>query len=153
MAIKGQLTGMAGMYFVAAELSMRGYIVAPTSRNAQGVDLLVSNADGTIAIPIQVKTNSSSNKFWLLGEKCLHLKSENLFYILVNLKRPENEYFIVPNENIVEGIIEEKSKKPRAETENPSVWYSFPLGKAAQYKDQWYRLEAVLNRSDSRTGV
>lgn len=40
MASKGQMTGMLGVYLVAAELSRLGFIVSPTSRSAAGADLL-----------------------------------------------------------------------------------------------------------------
>ena len=41
MTSKSQLTGMTGVYLVAAQLSRRGYIASPTSRSAQTADLLV----------------------------------------------------------------------------------------------------------------
>ena len=37
------ITGMRGVYLVAAELSKRGFIASPTSRGAQGADLLVTD--------------------------------------------------------------------------------------------------------------
>jgi hypothetical protein len=43
MASKAQMTGMLGVYLVAAELSGRGFIVSPTSRSAFGADLLVTD--------------------------------------------------------------------------------------------------------------
>ena len=41
MANKSQLSGMRGVYLVAAELVARGFIVSVTSRSAAGADLLV----------------------------------------------------------------------------------------------------------------
>jgi len=38
LASKGQMTGMLGVYLVAAELSKRGFIVSPTSRSAAGAE-------------------------------------------------------------------------------------------------------------------
>ena len=35
MANEGQMTGMLGVYLVAAELSRLGFIVSPTSRSAR----------------------------------------------------------------------------------------------------------------------
>lgn len=37
------MTGMQGVYLVAAELSRRGFIVSPTSRSTRGADLLVTD--------------------------------------------------------------------------------------------------------------
>ena len=54
------LTGVAGEYFVAAELSRRGYIASITLRNTQGIDLLASDQNATRQIAIQVKTNQKN---------------------------------------------------------------------------------------------
>lgn len=51
------LSGVAGEYLVAAELSRRGYIASITLRNTRGIDILASNADATRSVGIQVKTN------------------------------------------------------------------------------------------------
>src|SRR5947208_2952399 len=79
------LSGAAGAYFVAAELSRRGYIATLTMRNARGIDLLVANSTATRSASIQVKTNQDSTKSWILDAKVEDLIADNLFYILVNL--------------------------------------------------------------------
>ena len=43
MTHKKQITGMRGVYLVAAELAAQGLIVTATSRSAFGADLLVSS--------------------------------------------------------------------------------------------------------------
>jgi hypothetical protein len=63
------LSGAAGQYFVAAELSRRGLIATVTLRNARGIDVLVSNAMATRSLSIQVKTNQYDNNKWLLDKK------------------------------------------------------------------------------------
>ncbi len=50
---------MAGEYFVAAELSRRGYIATLTLRNARGIDIVVADPDSTRSVGIQVKTSQS----------------------------------------------------------------------------------------------
>ena len=42
---KAIITGMIGVYLTAAELSKRGFIVSPTSRGAEGADLLVTDQE------------------------------------------------------------------------------------------------------------
>jgi hypothetical protein len=59
MATKGQMTGMLGVYLVAAELSRLGFIVSPTSRSAAGADLLVTDQECQKAWSVQVKTNKN----------------------------------------------------------------------------------------------
>ncbi len=49
-------TGLAGEYFVAAELSRMGHLALISLRNWENVDILASRADGTRTVSIQVKT-------------------------------------------------------------------------------------------------
>jgi hypothetical protein len=44
MKINSQLAGVSGEYFVAAELSRRGFIASITMRNTRGIDILAINA-------------------------------------------------------------------------------------------------------------
>lgn len=93
------LSGVAGEYYVAAELTKLGYIASITLRNTKGVDILCSNADATKSVAIQVKTNRRSGRHWVLNSKCEDYYADNLFYVFVclndNLKSPD--YFIVPS--------------------------------------------------------
>jgi hypothetical protein len=56
------LCGVAGEYFVAAELSRRGYVASLTLRNTRGIDVLASNSDATKTVGIQVKTNQTDRR-------------------------------------------------------------------------------------------
>ena len=67
MASKGQLTGMRGVFLVAAELSKRGFIVSPTSRSALGADILTTDQSCCKTFSVQVKTNAKNASFWLIG--------------------------------------------------------------------------------------
>ena len=46
-----------GQFFVAAEVSRRGYIATLTPRNTRGVDMLVACADASKSVGIQVRAN------------------------------------------------------------------------------------------------
>jgi hypothetical protein len=93
------LAGVAGEYFVAAELSKRGYIASVTLRNTKGVDVLCSNANATKAVGIQVKTNSGSKRSWILNQKAEEYFADNLFYVFVNLNdnKKHPDFFVVPS--------------------------------------------------------
>jgi hypothetical protein len=108
MAIKQQLTGMTGGYLVAAELSKRGFIASPTSRSAQGADLLVTDLYCQRSYAVQVKTNARTFNFWLLGSKAMNMASKNFIYVLVNLRKNETEYFIVPSKIIATNVLVSK---------------------------------------------
>lgn len=93
------LSGVSGEYFVAAELSKRGYIASITLRNTKGVDILCTNESATRNVGIQVKTNRGSNRSWLLNQKAEDYFDDNLFYVFVNLNdnKTHPDYFIVPS--------------------------------------------------------
>ena len=96
------LSGVAGEYYVAAELTAKGYIASITLRNTKGVDILCSNSDATKSVAIQVKTNRRSARDWVLNQKAENYFADNLFYVFVNLHegaRPP-EYFIVPSKTV-----------------------------------------------------
>ena len=96
------LVGVAGEYYVAAELSARGYIASITLRNSRGIDIIASNADASKTVSIQVKTNSGGKPVWMLSEKAEHFVAKDHMYVFVILKelgvRPD--YYIVPSARV-----------------------------------------------------
>ena len=101
------LTGVAGEYFVAAELSRRGYVASLTLRNTRGIDILASNTDATRSVGIQVKTNSGTKPHWLLSQKAESDIAENLYYVFVNLNGTDGpEYYIVPRAEVAKYVRE-----------------------------------------------
>jgi len=105
MASKAQMTGMRGVYLVAAELSRLGFIVSPTSRSTVGADLLVTDQNCKRAYSVQVKTNARTFNFWLIGKKAKETTSDTHIYALVNIRNNKRngekiEYFIVPSKNL-----------------------------------------------------
>jgi hypothetical protein len=97
--VTGVLAGVAGEYYVAAELSKRGYIASITLRNSKGVDVLCSNANATKSVGIQVKTCSGKATEWILNQKAEDYFANNLFYVFVSLNHnqaPPN-FHIVPS--------------------------------------------------------
>ncbi|MFP5203755.1 MAG: hypothetical protein ACLGP3_07745 [Acidobacteriota bacterium] len=105
MASKGQMTGMLGVYLVAAELSKQGFIVSPTSRSAAGADLLVTDQACQKAWSVQVKTNSHRPSFWLVGAHAERQKSESHMYVFVNNARGAKPEFLVARSEYVAGNV------------------------------------------------
>ncbi len=96
------LCGIAGEYFVAAELSCRGFVASITLRNTRGIDVLAANTDASRSVGIQVKTNQRPQAEWILNQKVESYYSDTLFYILVNLKTPGQrpDFYIVPSKEV-----------------------------------------------------
>src|ERR1700733_783754 len=112
MATKGQMTGMLGVYLVAAELSKRGFIVSPTSRSAAGADLLVTDQACQKAWSVQVKSNSGRANFWLLGAHAKRLKSESHVYVFVSDARGgKPEYIVAPSSHVAAKVDYQITKK------------------------------------------
>jgi hypothetical protein len=129
---KHQLTGMTGVYLVAAELSRQGYIASPTSRSAQGADLLVTDIECKKSFVVQVKTNATTFGFWLLGAKAKTFQSKTLVYAFVNLRKERTDFYLVPSAFVAKNVTESKPSTTRK-----SEWHSIKLETVKRYKDNW----------------
>ncbi len=131
MKVSPVLTGVSGEYFVAAELSRRGYIASITLRNTKGIDILVSNEDASKSVGIQVKTSHSKHKKWLLNKKAEDYHDKNTYYVFVNLKEigETPEYHIVPSQKVAAYV-----KRTHRE------WLKTPGKKGQQHKDNTMRV-------------
>lgn len=137
------LSGVSGEYFVAAELSKRGYIASITLRNSKGVDILCTNESATKNIGIQVKTNRGSSRSWLLNQKAEGYFADNLFYVFVNLNdnKSHPDYFIVPSKIVATQAkdthiewLKNPGKDGQSHIDNPMRKFSDPDEK---YRDKW----------------
>lgn len=139
------ITGIAGEYLVAGELSMRGYMASITLRNNDGIDIHVSKQFGSKnkIFAIQVKTNQSGKRSWPITKKAEMTKAENLFYVFVSFKdlqvRPE--YFIVPSSIVAKSIRNSHTKWLKTPARNGESHKDNNLRKftdnECQYLDRW----------------
>ncbi|MDO8589850.1 MAG: aspartate ammonia-lyase [bacterium] len=136
------LSGVAGEYFVAGELSRRGFLASITLRNTKGVDIQCSNGDASKSVSIQVKTNKGSSRKWVMNRKAEDYYADNLFYIFVNLNdnKKSPDYFVVPSK-----VAAEYTKKNHIE------WLGRPRRDGNPHKDNDMRKfvdleERYLNR-------
>ena len=139
------LTGVAGEYFVAAELSRRGYVASLTLRNTRGIDILASNPDATKSVGIQVKANSGNKTHWLLSHKAESDAAENLYYIFVNLNGTDVPgYYVVPRAVVAKYIREEHQKwlatpGQSGQVRNDNTMRTF-RDPDAKYRNAWHLL-------------
>ena len=146
-------SGIAGEYFVAGELSRRGFIAAVTLRNTAGVDIVASNERDSVNIQVKTRTVEKTSGSWQMGNKPLETKKEwnKSFYVFVAIhSNPENQdidYYVIPK-NILNGKMEnitkrflKKSKKTKQTLERCrrvlflDGQYSFPTLK--KLKNRW----------------
>jgi len=137
------LCGVAGEYFVAAELSRRGYVASLTLRNTRGIDVLVSDADATKSVGVQVKTSQGRRATWMVNAKVeTEDVAENLFFVFVTLNDlAAPEYYVVPKRVVGEYIrdshqswLKTPGRGGRPHVDTPMRKFADPDG---QYKDRW----------------
>ena len=141
--LESTLVGVAGEYFVAAELSIRGYLASVTLRNSRGIDIIASNSDASRSVSIQVKTSKKGAARWVMGKKAESFCSDNHFYVFVVLHetgiRPD--YYVVPSivvANYISGTHKAWLKgKKRDGTFRKDAGFRFFEDKEGQYKELW----------------
>jgi hypothetical protein len=81
MALDPQITGNVGLYYCCYRLSLQGWNVMPTARNARGVDIVAYSRDALRFIGIQVKALSKRNPV-PLGASLEKIMGD--FWVIVN---------------------------------------------------------------------
>jgi hypothetical protein len=102
-------THLAGEYFVAAELSKRGFNVAMTVGNAKKVDLIIE--DDEVTLPVQVKA-IALKKFVGWPIKLGSSYSKNLIFVLVVLGKVDElpKYYVVDGKEVTKLTKKYKSR-------------------------------------------
>lgn len=138
---KSNLVGVAGAYFVAGELSKKGYIALLTTRNTAGIDIIVSNPDTYKSTNIQVKA-TEKNDNWMLSAKD-EKPHENLFFVLVDLRKTKPQYYVVPSKLVAKRIakhhkewLEEVGKK-RPHKDTPIRHFRLQDSEMEKYRNNW----------------
>jgi hypothetical protein len=147
MKPSSQLTGVAGEYFVAAELSRRGYIASITMRNSPGIDILATTLKAKRAVTIQCKTSTSSTKGWILSNKAEVFTPKNHFYVFVRLGEKDDHpsYHIVPSKVVAKYVKTRhsawlKGKKPNGGKRKDSAMRKF-RDEDNKYRGMWDLLD------------
>jgi hypothetical protein len=89
---KRTLSGIAGVHYVASELSRRGLIALPTTKNLPAFDVLVANMEGTRHANIQVKASSKRAPFFPMPPAEKVRIGRHDFYVLVRWLETEGRY-------------------------------------------------------------
>ena len=131
------LVGVAGEYFVAAELSRRGIIASISMRNTRGIDILATNASTKRSVTIQCKSNQDGSSSWILNKKAEDFISLNHFYVFVSMGSPEERprFHVVPARSVVCKIkIDYRQFLMRGGKDNPIRKFNDPEG---MFMDRW----------------
>ncbi len=144
MKINKQLSGIAGEYYVAAEITRRGYLAAITLRNSDGVDIIASDIEGDTLFSIQVKTTQNKRK-WILSQKVENETSEKKFFVFVNIPADiaiQPEYFIVNSKVLASNIYEGHRRWLCQNGKNGKVRNDSSV---RQFEPRWFKDEEILS--------
>jgi hypothetical protein len=90
----GQVTGLSGELFVAAELLKRGHQTSITFGNAKAIDLIAVNPKTKCIFTVQVKSVRRKNPWPIAHAKIFR---EHVYvFVLLNEPGEPVEYFVVP---------------------------------------------------------
>jgi hypothetical protein len=130
-------TQWAAQFYVAAELTRRGYLIALTLGNAKATDLLVSSDSGK-HFRVEVKGQSKRN-FWLYERV---EPRDDLFYIFVAIgKVGEHPRFnVLSSAEAMTEYDEYKRAYPPAQWEKWKGWWGMKWQTAFKYENQWEKL-------------
>lgn len=138
------LVGIAGVHFVAAELSQRGFVATVTSRNTEGIDILAASPDGSRIASIQVKTSGAEqrekfSRSWLLHRKHEKVFSPRLFYVFVDLKLGDEkpDCYVVESRTVAKYI-----------RTSHRHWLKIPSRTGKRHKDSDMRLFEIIDNKD-----
>jgi hypothetical protein len=134
-------TQWAGQFYVAAELSRRGYIVSFTFGNAPMTDLHATSPSKE-SFRIECKTLSSIRSSWMVGNPDTLPAAKDLFFVLVYVPLDDHEaqrYYILPSGRMkaIIGTIKRNDIErgvPSAETYKS---YGPKISEIKKYENAW----------------
>lgn len=132
-------TASTGLYYVAAELSHRKFVVSYAMKNPKGVDIIITGADLDKFVCLQVKSMYKS-RTWLMNKKAQTFVGPYQFYIFVTLfpdRTRKPSFFIVPSEVVSARLAQSQTFKKNIDLKE----FSDEEGK---YLERWELLEEVF---------
>lgn len=144
------LSGVAGEYFVCAELSRRGFIATLTLKNTQRIDILAARPSSSQAIKIQVKTSQTTTGHWVLNKKAEAVSEPSLFYVFVRLLTAGQlpDFHVVPSAIVAQYVATHHKEWLSGSKANGSARKDTSMrafrDPGGEYKDRWNLLDEGL---------
>ena len=142
--LPNQIVGNIGMYYACYRLSLLGWNVMPTARNAKGVDIVAYNEDASRFVGIQVKSLSDSAPVPL--GKSLDGVIGDFWVILNKVRGDEIAAYVLSPEQVKAQAHEGKSEDGKV-----SYWLPPKSYEKEEYRDAWHliaesRVESGSNK-------
>jgi hypothetical protein len=126
-----QVTGNAGLYYVCYRLSLLGWNVMPTARNARGIDVIAYNASGEHYMGVQVKALSVRNPVPLGAD--LERLMGDWWVVVSNVITTPVAYVLRP--------ADVKKGAHRGEKDGRvSYWLQPPAYDRPEYREAWHQI-------------
>jgi hypothetical protein len=127
-----QIVGNVGLFYVCYRLSMLGWDVMPTARNARGIDIVMYSQDASRTHTIQVKTLSKRHPVPLSGT--LDRLLGDFFVICRNVVMESPECFVLRPDEV-------RARGHRGEKEGRVSYWLQPKDDAVEeFRDAWKRI-------------
>jgi hypothetical protein len=126
-----QVTGNVGLYYCCYQLSLRGWNVMPTARNAKGVDIVIYNSDATKYLGIQVKTLSGKHDVPL--GSALNIMGD-YWVILTEVATGKPTVFVLQPKEVRAGSVENQRDG------KSSFWLSRKHYSQTQFLEAWEQI-------------
>lgn len=131
MGLDAQVVGNAGLYFVSYRLSLLGWNVMPTARNARGIDIVAYDRSGARFKGVQVKALSKRAPV-PLGTSLDKMMGD--FWIVVNKIVASPEAFILFPEEV------RQLAHCREKDDRISYWLQPRAYEAPEFREAWTRI-------------
>lgn len=127
-----QLTGNVGLYYCCYRLSLLGWNVMPTARNARGVDIIAYSRDASRFVGVQVKALSKRNPV-PLGTSLDKIMGD--FWVIVNkVATPTPSAFVLLPSEV-------RERAHRGEKDGRvSYWLQPADYEQDQFREAWERI-------------
>ncbi len=131
MKLDPQITGNVGLYYCCYRLSLLGWNVMPTARNARGVDIVAYSRDAKRFLGLQIKALSKRNPV-PLGTTLEKVTGD--FWIIVNQVTSTPCAFILRPSEV-------KKRAHRGEKEGRvSFWLQLRGYELERFREAWDRI-------------
>jgi len=126
-----QLVGNIGLYYCCYKLSLMGWNVMPTSRNARGIDVVAYSADASRFKGFQVKTLSKRSSV-PLGKSLDKVMGD--YWLVINNAASSPIAFVLTPEEVMAGA------KSNERDGKKTFWLDPPRYDLPQYREAWSRI-------------
>ena len=123
-----QVVGNAGLYYVCYKLSLLGWNVMPTARNARGIDVLAYSQNAIRTLAVQVKTLSKRSAV-PLGTKLDNLFGD-FFIVCQDVAKKEPKCFVLKPDEV----------RKLSHQAGTSFWMEAKQYDQPTYFEQWDRI-------------